>query len=245
MATCYDQAGKKIKCPRKSPRTQGVDEEGEPFQKFGTQQLEFVAPVVYGTPYQGVVQKDVGKTFKMLTTAPVQAVKGLLGLDTGTVFSQRIIAGKTGATPVGASYVPPPATPNGNGECDLGCWITGRGCDCGCKDVKPCTTCDSTVCKECNAWDLQCEDCKTKAGTCTPPEQKPPCDMGCWITGRGCECNGNGNGECGWWDVGCKVGKWWEQYGTVVMIIGGLIGLGILLWLLRPLFGIAKNITET
>ena len=35
---------------RPSPRTQGVDEEGEPFQKFGTQQLEFVAPVVYGTP---------------------------------------------------------------------------------------------------------------------------------------------------------------------------------------------------
>ena len=46
---------------------------------------------------------------------------------------------------------------NGNGEeCDMGCFLTGRGCDCGCKDVKPCTTCDSTVCKECDAWDIQC-----------------------------------------------------------------------------------------
>ena len=191
---------------RPSPRTQGVDEEGEPFQKFGTQQLEFVAPVVYGTPYQGVVQKDVGKTFKMFTTAPVQAVKGLLGLDTGTVFSQRIIAGKTGATPIGASYVPPPATPNGNGN--------GNGEDCGWFGEK--------------CWGNGNGNGNGNGEDCG------------WF---GEKCWGNGNGECGWWDVGCKVGKWWEQYGTVVMIIGGLIGLGILLWLLRPLFGVAKNVT--
>ena len=99
--------------------------------------------------------------------------------------------------------------------CDLGCLLTARGCDCGCKDVKPCTTCDSTVCQECNAWDLQCEDCKTKDGTCTPPVD--PC--GCLPM-----------------DWGCKIGCWWDKYGIYVMIVGGLIGLGVVLWLLRPLF---------
>jgi hypothetical protein len=110
-------------------------------------------------------------------------------------------------------------------ECDLGCLLTFRGCDCGCKDVKPCTTCDSTVCKECNAWDLQCEDCKKKDGTCTPPRSE----------------------ECGClpYDFGCEIGCWWEKNKNYVYLIGGLIGLGVLLWLLRPLFGIAKNITET
>ena len=115
----------------------------------------------------------------------------------------------------------PPETPP---PCDLGCLLTARGCDCGCKDVKPCTTCDSTVCAECNAWDLQCEDCKKKDGTCTPPVS--PC--GCLP-----------------FDIGCELGCWWEKNKNYVYIIGGIIGLGILLWLLRPLFSIAKNITET
>ena len=78
---------------RPSPRTQGVTEEGETFQMFGTQQLEFVAPVVYGTPYEGVVQKDVGATFKGFTTS------GYTGTKT-TVFSERFQAGITGAVPV-------------------------------------------------------------------------------------------------------------------------------------------------
>jgi len=107
------------------------------------------------------------------------------------------------------------APPTTQPPCDLGCLLTARGCDCGCKDVKPCTTCDSTVCKECNAWDLQCEDCMKKAGTCTPPQD----DCGCMP-----------------YDFGCSIGCWWDKYGIIVMIIGGLIGLGFLLWLLRPLF---------
>jgi len=107
-------------------------------------------------------------------------------------------------------------------ECDLGCLLTARGCDCGCKDVKPCTTCDSAVCQECNAWDLQCEDCKKKDGTCTPPVS--PC--GCLP-----------------YDIGCEIGCWWDKIKNYVYIIGGLIGLVFLLWLLRPLFGVAKNVT--
>jgi len=229
---------------RPSPRTLGktVDPEtGEEvfFTKFGTQQLKFIDPT---KPALGVKQINVGQTFKGITTGFVREITGLqhpFGAPTvrDTAYQDLTITKGVGTT------TPPPFPPDDNGEdCDLGCLLTGRGCDCGCKDVKPCTTCDSAVCVECNAWDLQCEDCRKKDGTCTPPETPPPCDLGCWITGRGCECDDNG--ECGFFDIGCKVGKWWEQYGIVVMIIGGLIGLGILLWLLRPLFGFAKSVTE-
>ena len=152
--------------------------------------------------------------------------------------------------------------------------------------VGTCTTCDSAICKECDAWDVPCERLHKANGTCTPASpQNPECDIGCWLTGGGCECekekgceceackNGTGEcsdkkpccnawdvlcetgitgcscsdcgeDECGMFDFGCKIGKWWEEYGTIVMIVGGVIVLGILLWLLRPLFGIAKNITE-
>jgi len=226
---------------RPSPRTQGVTAEGETFQKFGTQQL-----VKDPTSPTGVRQVNTGQWFKDMTTAPFQTFKNITGLQTGTVFSQRILSGQTGATPVGAVYVPDPAQPNGetvgtgetcttcdsdkcqecnawdvgcelghmfagtctppetppngNGEeCDLGCWITGRGCDCGCKDMKPCTTCDSDVCQECNAWDLQCEDCHKKNGTCTPPPEP-------------------------------KTTIFWVKIGLVIF------ALGVFLWLLRPLF---------
>jgi len=230
MPHLLDASGNPIRHGRPSPRTQGVTAEGETFQKFGTQQLKFVAPVVYGTPYQGVVQKDVGKTFKMYSIGTRQTDFGA-----PTVFSQRIIAGITGATPVGASYVPPPAMPNGNGN--------GTGCECEackngtgeCSDKVPC----------CNAWDIGCEL------------------FGC-IDKHGCECeackNGTGqcsekNPKCNAWDIGCEVtegvtdiitdpvSSGWDKYGIWVYGILAVIGLGILLWLLRPLFGIAKNIT--
>ena len=75
---------------------------------------------------------------------------------------------------------------------------------------------------------------------------------------HGCECEAckNGTGqcsdkraECNAWDIGCEVGgaitetvtspvsSWWDKYGIWVYVILGVIGLGILLWLLRPLFG--------
>ena len=84
------------------------------------------------------------------------------------------------------------------------------------------------------------------------------------IDKHGCECeackNGTGqcsdkNPKCNAWDIGCEVtggatniaggvSSWWEKYGIWVYVVLGVIGLGILLWLLRPLFGFAKNITE-
>ena len=224
---------------RPSPRTQGgewdpVTGECTTFQLFGTQQLKYLDPV---KPALGVTQINTGKTFKGFTTAPVQAIKAITGIQTSTPFSQQFQSGTTGA------LIKPPTQPqpngNGNGkECDLGCQLSGRGCDCGCTEQKlaeQCTTCDSDKCGNCNAWDLVCEYCNKKNGTCTPPTTQPPCDMGCWITGRGCEC-GDDDDECGFWDVGCKVGSWWDKYGIVVMLIGGLIALGFILWLLRPLF---------
>ena len=49
---------------------------------------------------------------------------------------------------------------------------------------------------------------------------------------------GGGGGECNcdFWDISCKWNCGWEKYGTIVMLIGGAIIFGILLWLLRPLF---------
>jgi len=84
------------------------------------------------------------------------------------------------------------------------------------------------------------------------------------IDKHGCECeackNGTGqcsdkNPKCNAWDIGCEVtggatniaggvSSWWNKYGNYVYLILGVIGLGILLWLLRPLFGFAKSVTE-
>jgi len=221
---------------RPSPRTVGktIDEEtGEviEFQKFGTQQLKFIDPA---KPALGVKQLNVGQTFKGITTTPVRVFKETFGFSPfgaptvrDTAYPDLTITKAVGTTT-------PPAFPkngngedcgwfgekcwengngedcgwfgekcwgngNGNGECDVGCLLTGRGCDCGCKDMKPCTTCDSDICKECDAWDIQCEDCRKKDGTCTPPPET-------------------------------KTMLFWAK------IIAVVIGIGVFLWLLRPLF---------
>ena len=221
---------------RPSPRTQGVDKEGLPFQKFGTQQLvkDPLSPT-------GVKQIDTGKQFKGFTTS------GYTGTKT-TVFSERFQAGIIGAVPVelhdeavqrqkekleemGFPQLPDLGDLFGGGAIDK------HGCE--------------------------CENCKNGTGQCS--DKNPKCnswDLGCELFGaidkHGCECeackNGTGqcsdkNPKCNSWDIGCEVsegvtdiiskpvGSWWEKYGNYVYLILGLIGLGILLWLLRPLFG--------
>lgn len=100
-------------------------------------------------------------------------------------------------------------------------------CRCEPPETKP--TCECEACKNgtgecsdkrpcCNAWDLLCE----AGGECSKP--KPPEEID--------DCG------CTFLDFGCKMGCWWKKYGTIVMIVGGLIGLGIVLWLLRPLFSV-------
>ena len=108
-------------------------------------------------------------------------------------------------------------------ECDFGCLITGRGCDCGCTNLEPCTTCDSSVCKECNAWDIQCEDCMKKSGTCTPPVTNPAND-------------------CGWFGEKC----WFPEFPDLSWLkyVGLAIAIGVLLWLIRPIFKIGANLTK-
>ena len=74
------------------------------------------------------------------------------------------------------------------------------------------------------------------------------------IDKNGCECEAckDGTGQCSdkvavcnAWDLGCEItgGKVEETFNWIKIILV-VIGLGILLWLLRPLFGVAKNITE-
>ena len=192
---------------RPSPRTQGIDEEGLPFQKYGTQQLVFNPKSV-----TGVSQVNTGQQFKGFTTS------GYTGTKT-TVFSERFQAGITGAVPVEFH--------------------------------------DEAVRRQ-----------KEKLEEMGLPELKFP-DLGDLFGGgaidkHGCECeackNGTGqcsdkNPKCNSWDLGCELGggftdiitdpvsSWWDKYGIWVYVILGVIGLGILLWLLRPLFGVAKNVT--
>jgi len=125
--------------------------------------------------------------------------------------------------------VTPPTPPKPCPECPPNTISLGSGTvldPCRCVKDDPCTTecttCNSDKCAECDAWDVPCETCRKKNGTCTPPVS--PC--GCLP-----------------YDFGCELKCWWDKYGIYVMIVAGLIGLGVLLWLLRPLFGIAKNVT--
>jgi len=217
---------------RPSPRTQGIDEEGLPFQKFGTQQLvkDPLSP-------SGVKQIDTGKQFKGFTTS------GYTGTKT-TVFSERFQAGITGAVPVelhdeAVQRQKEKLTEMGLPQLpDLGDLFGGGAID---------------------KHGCECENCKNGTGQCS--DKNPKCnswDLGCELFGsndkHGCECQAckDGTGQCSEkvpqcnsWDIGCEVtggitnpiGSWWDKYGNYVYLILGVIGLGILLWLLRPLFG--------
>ena len=201
--------------PRPSPRTQGVTEEGETFQKFGTQQLKYLDPE---KPALGVTQVNTGQQFKGLTTS------GYTG-TLSTAFSQQFQAGITGHQSImpraeaikmqdaKLAEMGIPKFPD-LGELefpDLGDLFGGGDID---------------------KHGCECEACKNGTGQCS--DKRAECDA---------------------WDVGCELGggftdiitdpvsSWWDKYGIWVYVILGVIGLGILLWLLRPLFGVAKNVT--
>ena len=173
---------------RPSPRTQGVSAEGETFQKFGTQQLEYIDPM---NPALGVKQINTGESFKGFTTS------GYTGTKT-TAFSQQFQSGQTGAVII------PPTQPQGQPIDIFG----------GLFDPEPI---DKHGC--------ECEACKNGTGQCS--DKNPKCnswDIGCEVTE-------------GFTDiVTAPVSSWWDKYGIWVYVILGVIGLGILLWLLRPIF---------
>ena len=72
------------KKPRPSPRTGTT---GAGIQKFGTQQLKYVDD----DPSKGVIEKDVGKGWQLITTGGKVRGSGL-----STAFSQQFQSGITG-----------------------------------------------------------------------------------------------------------------------------------------------------
>ena len=203
-----------IRHGRPSPKTQGVTEEGETFQMYGTQQLKYLDTT---KPALGVRQVDTGKGTIFKT--------GIRGTGLTTAFSQQIQAGITGHQSImpraeaikmqdaKLAEMGIPKFPD-LGELefpDLGDLFGGGDID---------------------KHGCECEACKNGTGQCS--DKRAECDA---------------------WDVGCELGggftdiitdpvsSWWDKYGIWVYVILGVIGLGILLWLLRPLFGVAKNVT--
>jgi len=227
-----DLQGNPIRHGRPSPRTGST---GVGIQKFGTQQLKYLDPQL---PALGVIEKDVGARFRLFTggeaTTPATPFSQQYQQQRpATIRTQAQLETSPHAIPLLPDFEFPDLF--GGGPIDK------HGCE--------------------------CEACKNGTGQCS--DKNPKCnswDLGCELFGaddkHGCECEAckNGTGQCSEkvpqcnaWDIGCEVtggitnpiGSWWDKYGNYVYLILGLIGLGVLLWLLRPLFGIAKNITET
>ena len=224
---------------RPSPRTGTT---GAGIQKFGTQQLKMLDPQ---QPALGVIEKDVGARFRLFT--------GGQATTPATSFSasyqqQRPATIRTQAQLETSPHTIPLLPDFGDFEFPDLFGDLFKPKDTGC----------------------ECEACKNGTGVCS--DKNPKCDawdIGCELFGapdkHGCECeackNGTGqcsekNPKCNTWDIGCEVtegvtdiitdpiSSWWDKFGIWVYVILGVIGLGILLWLLRPLFGIAKNITD-
>ena len=202
--------------PRPSPRTQGVDEEGNIFQKFGTQQLKFVEPPKLGTPYQGVVEVDRGD---------VDWFSKFYGGTKSTVFSERFQSGITGATPTPLRETAIQRQAEKLAEMgipdlpDLGELEFPEIKLPTLEDLFPPTPNDIHGC--------ECENCKNGTGQCS--DKVPHCNAWDLV------CEGTGGAS-----IGVVGGTNWFFWIKIVLAV---IGIGILLWLLRPLFGIVKNVT--
>jgi len=232
-----DASGTPIRHGRVSPRTGST---GAGIQKFGTQQLKHLDT-------GGVIEKDVGARTRLAW----QEFAGGGGGVT-TPFSQQYQADRPATIrTLEQLETSPHAIPEG--------WLGGQF---EFPDLFGGGAMDKHGC--------ECQACKDGTGQCS--DKNPKCnswDLGCELFGamdkHGCECqackDGTGqcsdkNPKCNSWDLGCEVsegvtdiitkpaGNWWEKYGNYVYLILGVIGLGILLWLLRPLFGFAKSVTE-
>ena len=196
-----------IRHGRPSPKTQGVSEEGETFQMYGTQQLKYLDPT---QPALGVRQVDIGKGTIFKT--------GIRGTGLTTAFSQQIQAGITGHQSImpraeaikmqdaKLAEMGIPKFPD-FGEIKLPTWedLVGANDKHGC----------------------ECKACKEGTGQCS--DKVPQCDSWDLL------CEGSGGATVG--VVGGTNYFFWAK------IILAVIGIGILLWLLRPLFGVAKNVT--
>jgi len=223
MPHLLDASGNPIRHGRPSPRTGST---GVGIQKFGTQQLKMLDT-------GGVIEKDVGARFRLFT--------GGQATTPATPFSQQYQQQRPATIRTQAQLETSPHAipllPDWDVEFpDLfGDLFKPKDTGCECQACKDGTGVCSDKNPKCNAWDLpcewfgapdkhgcECEACKNGTGQCS--EKVPQCDA---------------------WDIGCEVtggitnpiGSWWDKYGNYVYLILGVIGLGILLWLLRPLFG--------
>ena len=217
---------------RPSPRTGTT---GAGIQKFGTQQLKHLDT-------GGVIEKDVGAR----TRIGWQEFAGGGGGVT-TPFSQRYQQQRPATIrTLEQLETSPHAIPEGwlGGQFEFPDLFGGGEVKekCHLDDNKPFCAITQAIGGEV----CECPDWFT--GKVTDPT----------AGGRGCECEAckNGTGqcdasapECDAWDLACiagthttdiitkPAGNWWEKYGIYVYVILGVIGLGVLLWLLRPLFG--------
>ena len=213
---------------RPSPRTQGVSAEGETFQKFGTQQLKFVAgtPPQLGVPYQGVTQVNTGKGFKGFTTTifPSSGITTAFSKQFGSYNQPHIQTGvqrifsreealEMQKTKLESMGIPEIKLPDfGNIFSDLFGPQPNDKHGCECEACKNGTGQCSERRAECDSWDVPCE------------------------LGGGLADFTTGITEGFAEGVTNPVSSWWEKYGIWVYVILGVIGFGVLLWLLRPLF---------
>ena len=216
--------------PRPSPRTGST---GVGIQKFGTQQLKYLDT---SQPALGVIEKDVGARTRLYYGGEATTPK--------TPFSQRYQEQRPATIRTFAELETSPHAPNTGFTFefpDLGDLFTPKDTGCECQACKEGTGQCSDKNPKCDAWDIECEmfgandkhgcecqACKEGTGQCS--DKVPQCDAWDLV------CEGTGGAT-----VGVVGGTNYFFWIKIILIV---IGIGVLLWLLRPLFGIAKNITE-
>ena len=200
-----------IRHGRPSPKTQGITEEGETFQMYGTQQLKYLDT---SQPALGVSQVDTGKGTIFKT--------GIRGTGLTTAFSQQIQAGITGHQTI----MPRPEAIKMQ-DAKLAEMGIPKFPDLGLEfpEIKLPTWEDLIGANDKHG--CECQACKDGTGQCS--DKVPQCDSWDLL------CEGSGGATVG--VVGGTNYFFWAK------IILAVIGIGILLWLLRPLFGVAKNVT--
>jgi len=238
----YNDAGVNIQpCPpparkgRPSPRTGTT---GAGIGKYGTQQLKYVDD----DPSKGVIEKDVGARTRLFfggeaTTPKTPFSARYQAQRPATIRTTAQLATSPHAIPqfpdLGNIGFPDLGFPdlfgggngNGNGGCvedNPLCGFTelmgGEKCKCpnwfGWEDIGKERGCE-------------CEACKNGTGQCS--DKVPQCDAWDLL------CEGSGGATVG------VVGG--TNYFFWIKIVLAVIGIGILLWLLRPLFGIVKNVS--
>ena len=183
-------------------------------KKFGTQQLKYIDPT---QPALGVIEKDVGARTRLFFGGEATTPK--------TPFSATYQAQRPATIRTTAQLeTSPHAIPQFPVLGDLEFPVLGElefpeiGLPTF-EDLFPPTPNDIHGC--------ECENCKNGTGQCS--DKVPHCNAWDLV------CEGTGGAS-----IGVVGGTNWFFWIKIVLAV---IGIGILLWLLRPLFGIVKNVS--